>query len=78
MTVMVVVIICLLNHYRLSAWAFLTRHSQARRREEGMQPVSVRLQMFSSRCERPLTCVHMRLRTGLVCAICVSSKAEWV
>ncbi|XP_067282792.1 low-density lipoprotein receptor class A domain-containing protein 4 isoform X2 [Pseudorasbora parva] len=38
MTVMVVVIICLLNHYRLSAWAFLTRHSQARRREEGMQP----------------------------------------
>ncbi len=41
MTVMVVVIICLLNHYRLSAWAFLTRHSQARQREEGMQPVSV-------------------------------------
>uniref|UniRef100_A0A9J8BS68 Low density lipoprotein receptor class A domain containing 4 n=1 Tax=Cyprinus carpio carpio TaxID=630221 RepID=A0A9J8BS68_CYPCA len=39
MTVMVVVIICLLNHYRLSAWAFLTRHSQARQREEGMQPV---------------------------------------
>ncbi|XP_026144224.1 low-density lipoprotein receptor class A domain-containing protein 4-like isoform X3 [Carassius auratus] len=38
MTVMVVVIICLLNHYRLSAWAFLTRHSQARQREEGMQP----------------------------------------
>lgn len=38
MTVMVVVIICLLNHYRLSAWAFLTRHSQARRREDGMQP----------------------------------------
>ncbi|XP_051526303.1 low-density lipoprotein receptor class A domain-containing protein 4-like isoform X1 [Myxocyprinus asiaticus] len=38
MTVMVVVIICLLNHYRLSAWAFLTRHSQARRQDEGMQP----------------------------------------
>ncbi|XP_051992316.1 low-density lipoprotein receptor class A domain-containing protein 4-like isoform X2 [Xyrauchen texanus] len=39
MTVMVVVIICLLNHYRLSAWAFLTRHSQARRQDEGIQPV---------------------------------------
>ncbi|XP_031442255.1 low-density lipoprotein receptor class A domain-containing protein 4 isoform X1 [Clupea harengus] len=38
MTVMVVVIICLLNHYRLSAWAFFTRQSQARRREEAMQP----------------------------------------
>ncbi|XP_051992317.1 low-density lipoprotein receptor class A domain-containing protein 4-like isoform X3 [Xyrauchen texanus] len=38
MTVMVVVIICLLNHYRLSAWAFLTRHSQARRQDEGIQP----------------------------------------
>ncbi|XP_051948856.1 low-density lipoprotein receptor class A domain-containing protein 4-like isoform X2 [Xyrauchen texanus] len=38
MTVMVVVIICLLNHYRLSAWAFLTRHSLARRQDEGIQP----------------------------------------
>ncbi|XP_030645082.1 low-density lipoprotein receptor class A domain-containing protein 4 [Chanos chanos] len=38
MTVMVVVIICLLNHYRLSAWAFFTRQSQACRREEAMQP----------------------------------------
>lgn len=61
MTVMVVVIICLLNHYRLSAWAFLTRHSQARRREDGMQPVSVRLQMFLSDVNVPLhvfVCVY--------------------
>ena len=40
MTVMVVVIICLLNHYRLSALAFLTRHSQARRRDQATQLVS--------------------------------------
>lgn len=40
MTVMVVVIICLLNHYRLSAWAFLTRHShsQASRPDQPLQP----------------------------------------
>lgn len=37
MTVMVVVIICLLNHYRISALAFLTRHSQARRRDQATQ-----------------------------------------
>uniref|UniRef100_A0AAR2LW21 Low density lipoprotein receptor class A domain containing 4a n=1 Tax=Pygocentrus nattereri TaxID=42514 RepID=A0AAR2LW21_PYGNA len=39
MTVMVVVIICLLNHYRLSAWAFFNRHSHAHRRDAAMQPV---------------------------------------
>ncbi len=50
MTVMVVVIICLLNHYRLSAWSFLTRHSQARQREEGMQPVSVCVCFILSGC----------------------------
>ncbi|XP_036421804.1 low-density lipoprotein receptor class A domain-containing protein 4 isoform X2 [Colossoma macropomum] len=38
MTVMVVVIICLLNHYRLSAWAFFNRHSHAHRRDAAMQP----------------------------------------
>ncbi|XP_076864465.1 low-density lipoprotein receptor class A domain-containing protein 4 isoform X2 [Brachyhypopomus gauderio] len=38
MTVMVVVIICLLNHYRLSAWAFFSHQSQAHRQEEAMQP----------------------------------------
>lgn len=37
MTVMVFVIICLLNHYRLSALALLTRHSQARRRDQSTQ-----------------------------------------
>ncbi|XP_026878682.2 low-density lipoprotein receptor class A domain-containing protein 4 isoform X2 [Electrophorus electricus] len=38
MTVMVVVIICLLNHYRLSAWALFSQQSQAHRREEALQP----------------------------------------
>ncbi|XP_029959125.1 low-density lipoprotein receptor class A domain-containing protein 4-like isoform X3 [Salarias fasciatus] len=37
MTVMVVVIICLLNHYKLSTWSFITRQSQARRHEHALQ-----------------------------------------
>ncbi|CAB1321422.1 unnamed protein product, partial [Coregonus sp. 'balchen'] len=37
MTVMVVVIICLLNHYKLSTWSFRTRQSPARRREQHLQ-----------------------------------------
>ncbi|KAM4623241.1 protein TMEPAI isoform 2-T2 [Discoglossus pictus] len=34
MLVMVVVVTCLLNHYKLSARSFIHRHSQGRRREE--------------------------------------------
>ncbi|XP_028327546.1 low-density lipoprotein receptor class A domain-containing protein 4-like isoform X2 [Gouania willdenowi] len=37
MTVMVVVIICLLNHYKLSTWSFIVRQSQARRHEHALQ-----------------------------------------
>lgn len=40
MMVMVVVITCLLNHYKLSARSFISRHSQARRRDDGMSSVS--------------------------------------
>ncbi|KAH0511035.1 Protein TMEPAI [Microtus ochrogaster] len=36
MMVMVVVITCLLNHYKLSARSFISRHSQARRRDDGL------------------------------------------
>ncbi|KAM4831486.1 protein TMEPAI [Urocitellus parryii] len=36
MMVMVVVITCLLSHYRLSARSFISRHSQGRRREDGL------------------------------------------
>ncbi|XP_036394882.1 low-density lipoprotein receptor class A domain-containing protein 4-like isoform X3 [Megalops cyprinoides] len=38
MTVMVVVIICLLNHYKLSTWSFISHQSQGQRQEEGLQP----------------------------------------
>lgn len=41
MTVMVVVIICLLNHYKLSTWSFITRQSQARRHDHALQQVGV-------------------------------------
>ncbi|XP_074203591.1 protein TMEPAI isoform X2 [Camelus bactrianus] len=34
--VMVVVITCLLSHYKLSARSFISRHSQARRREDAL------------------------------------------
>lgn len=40
MMVMVVVITCLLNHYKLSARSFISRHSQARRRDDGLSSVS--------------------------------------
>nr|XP_019946638.1 PREDICTED: low-density lipoprotein receptor class A domain-containing protein 4 isoform X1 [Paralichthys olivaceus] len=36
MTVMVVVIICLLNHYKLSTWSLITRQSQARRHNHAL------------------------------------------
>ncbi|XP_063104188.1 protein TMEPAI [Cavia porcellus] len=36
MMVMVVVITCLLSHYKLSARSFITRHSQGRRRDDGL------------------------------------------
>uniref|UniRef100_A0A8C0XDW1 Protein TMEPAI n=1 Tax=Castor canadensis TaxID=51338 RepID=A0A8C0XDW1_CASCN len=36
MMVMVVVITCLLSHYKLSARSFISRHSQGRRREDGL------------------------------------------
>ncbi|KAM5245513.1 protein TMEPAI [Ctenodactylus gundi] len=36
MMVMVVVITCLLSHYKLSARSFISRHSQGRRRDEGL------------------------------------------
>lgn len=39
MTVMVVVIICLLNHYKFSTWSFIARQSQARRHEHALQQV---------------------------------------
>lgn len=35
MMVMVVMITCLLSHYKLSARSFISRHSQARRRDDG-------------------------------------------
>lgn len=38
--VMVVVITCLLSHYKLSARSFLSRHSQARRRDDALSSVS--------------------------------------
>lgn len=38
--VMVVVITCLLNHYKLSARSFINRHSQGRRRDENLSSVS--------------------------------------
>ncbi|KAG9355381.1 hypothetical protein JZ751_000219 [Albula glossodonta] len=38
MTVMIVVIVCLLNHYKLSTWSLITRHSQSRRQEEALRP----------------------------------------
>ncbi|KAG7261174.1 LOW QUALITY PROTEIN: hypothetical protein CRUP_030663, partial [Coryphaenoides rupestris] len=34
---MVVVIICLLNHYKLSTWSFISRQSQARRQQHALQ-----------------------------------------
>ncbi|XP_034029781.1 LOW QUALITY PROTEIN: low-density lipoprotein receptor class A domain-containing protein 4-like [Thalassophryne amazonica] len=37
MTVMGCVIICLLNHYKLSTWSFITRQGQARRHEHALQ-----------------------------------------
>ncbi|CAB1449802.1 unnamed protein product [Pleuronectes platessa] len=37
MTVMVVVIICLLNHYKLSNWSLITRQSQAHRHNHALQ-----------------------------------------
>jgi hypothetical protein len=40
MMVMVVVITCLLSHYKLSARSFISRHSQGRRREDGLSSVS--------------------------------------
>uniref|UniRef100_A0A8C7I243 Low density lipoprotein receptor class A domain containing 4b n=1 Tax=Oncorhynchus kisutch TaxID=8019 RepID=A0A8C7I243_ONCKI len=40
MTVMLLVIGCLLNHYKLSACSFTTRQSQARRRAQHLQQVS--------------------------------------
>uniref|UniRef100_A0A8C9Q6I6 Prostate transmembrane protein, androgen induced 1 n=1 Tax=Spermophilus dauricus TaxID=99837 RepID=A0A8C9Q6I6_SPEDA len=49
MMVMVVVITCLLSHYRLSARSFISRHSQGRRREDGLS-VSV----ASSASQAPL------------------------
>ncbi|XP_025060528.1 low-density lipoprotein receptor class A domain-containing protein 4 isoform X1 [Alligator sinensis] len=36
---MVVVIICLLNHYKLSTRSFINRQSQSRRQEETLQPL---------------------------------------
>ncbi|KFO31332.1 Transmembrane prostate androgen-induced protein [Fukomys damarensis] len=36
MMVMVVVITCLLSHYKLSARSFISRHSQGRRRDDGL------------------------------------------
>ncbi|MEJ1279174.1 prostate transmembrane protein androgen induced 1 [Cricetulus griseus] len=36
MMVMVVMITCLLSHYKLSARSFISRHSQARRRDDGL------------------------------------------
>lgn len=39
MMVMVVVIICLLNHYKLSTWSLMSRLGQARRQEHPLQPV---------------------------------------
>lgn len=39
MMVMVVVIICLLNHYKLSSWSLMSRLGQARRQEHSLQPV---------------------------------------
>lgn len=38
--VMVVVITCLLSHYKLSARSFIGRHSQGRRREDALSSVS--------------------------------------
>ncbi|XP_030638448.1 low-density lipoprotein receptor class A domain-containing protein 4b [Chanos chanos] len=38
MTVMVVVIVCLLNHYKLSTWSLIRRQSQGRRQEDSLQP----------------------------------------
>lgn len=38
--VMVVVITCLLSHYKLSARSFISRHSQARRRDDALSSVS--------------------------------------
>lgn len=40
MMVMVVMITCLLSHYKLSARSFISRHSQARRRDDGLSSVS--------------------------------------
>uniref|UniRef100_A0AAZ3PRU4 Prostate transmembrane protein, androgen induced 1 n=1 Tax=Oncorhynchus tshawytscha TaxID=74940 RepID=A0AAZ3PRU4_ONCTS len=40
MTVMLLVIGCLLNHYKLSACSFTTRQSQARRQAQHLQQVS--------------------------------------
>ncbi|KAL0963295.1 hypothetical protein UPYG_G00304280 [Umbra pygmaea] len=37
MTAMVVVVMCLLNHYKLSTWSFISRQSQARRQEMHLQ-----------------------------------------